>query len=312
MRHCLTLKEWTPNAVGALLDLAVDIKREPHRFHEAARRKVLVMIFEKPSLRTRISFEAGMAQMGGHAVYYDLSTSPLGAGKETIEDTSRVLGRFADILCARLFQHAHVECLARLAGIPVINALTDYAHPCQILADLLTIREHCGRLEGLTLAYLGDACNNVTHSLAFGCALMGLNLRIACPDQPAFQPHPDVLAAATRLTSEGNRPPAVMPDPMEAVQDADIVYTDSWMSYHIPAAQQEARTAILKPYQVDARKMALAKPEAVFMNCLPAMRGFEQTAEVLEGPQSIVFDQAENRLHAQKALLITLLEEAAR
>jgi ornithine carbamoyltransferase len=306
MKHLIALKDYTYHDIAEILDLAETIKRSPEKFHRAMYRKMLVMIFEKPSLRTRVSFETGICQMGGNAIYYDMSTSPLGAGKETIEDTAKVLGRYADMMMARLFSHEILEKLADWAGIPVINGLTDFNHPCQIISDLLSIREHKGALAGLTLAYFGDGNNNVTHSLLYGCAIMGMTVRIACPRGEAFCPLSNVLAEAVELSDKSGATVLVTHDPIEAARGADIVYTDSWMSYHIPEEKKEARIKAFMPYQVNAELMAHAASNAIFMNCLPAVRGFEQTAEVIDGPASIVFDQAENRLHAQKAIMLFL------
>jgi len=305
MRHLITLKDYTRDEIVEIIDLAAEIKGRPEKFCDAMRRKVMVMIFEKPSLRTRVSFETGIYQMGGNAIYYDMTTSPLGAGKETIEDTARVLGRYADLILARLFAHSAMEKLADNAGIPVINGLTDFNHPCQVLSDLLTIREHKKSLEGLTLTYLGDAKNNVTHSLLLGCAVMGIHIRVGCPAGRDYNPLPDVLTDAERLAKRSGSSVRVTHDPLDAVTNADIVYTDSWMSYHIPEKEKERRIQDLFPYQVNAALMNQAASDALFMNCLPAIRGMEQTADVLDGPRSIVFDQAENRLHAQKAIMLT-------
>jgi ornithine carbamoyltransferase len=309
MRHLISLKDWEREEIEEVIELAREIKKAPERYRDFMRGKVLVMIFEKPSLRTRVSFEVGMYQMGGGAVFYDTSTSPLGAGKETIHDTVKTLSRYADLIMARLFEHEKILEMAKFADIPVINGLTDFSHPCQILADLLTITEHKGSLEGITLAYLGDAKNNVTHSLLFSCPKVGVNIRVGCPEGEEFSPLPEVLHYSIEQGSQSGATVMVTRDPHEAVRGADVIYTDSWMSYHIPQGALDSRVKALKPFQVDAEKMALGAPDAIFMNCLPALRGFEQTADVIDGPQSVVFDQAENRLHAQKALMIALIKK---
>lgn len=306
MRHLLTLREWSPKQILDVLDLAAEVKAHPERTANALERKTLLMIFEKPSLRTRLSFETGMTQLGGHAIYYDMSTSPMGGGKETIEDSIKVISRMCDIVMARLFHHGDLLKMAEHAAVPVINALTDDSHPCQILADLQTIREHKGRLEGLRLAYVGDGFNNVTHSLMHGCTKLGIHCRVGAPESQ--MPAVETVEACARFAAEAGSELVVTDDPIEAVRDADVVYTDSWMSYHIPKEQEEERIRLFTPYQVNAGLMAHAAPDAIFMNCLPALRGCEQTAEVIDGPQSVVFDEAENRLHAQKAVLLTLLE----
>jgi ornithine carbamoyltransferase len=311
MRHVISLRDWSREEIEGILDLAKEIKKAPERYRDCMEGKILVMIFEKPSLRTRVSFEAGMCQMGGNAIFYDMSSSPLGAGKETIHDTVKTLSRYADLIMARLFEHQKIEEMARFSDIPVINGLTDFSHPCQILSDLLTISENKGSLEGITLAYLGDANNNVTHSLLYGCPKMGMNLRIGCPEGEEFSPLPEVVDEAIKQGTRSGATVTVTRDPLEAVRGADVIYTDSWMSYHISQEALDSRVNSLKPFQVDGEKMALGAPDAVFMNCLPALRGLEQTAEVIDGPQSIVFDQAENRLHAQKAIMVALMKEKA-
>ncbi|HKL20811.1 MAG TPA: ornithine carbamoyltransferase [Tichowtungia sp.] len=304
MKHLISLKDWSPKAICEILDLAVNVKAAPEQYASAMEGKTLLMIFEKPSLRTRISFETGIFQLGGHGIYYDMSTSPMGGGKETIEDSIKVISRMCDLVMARLFKHEHILEMAEHATVPIINALTDNSHPCQILADLLTIQEKKDSLKGLTLAYLGDGFNNVTHSLMYGCTKTGMNIRVGSP--PGHQPDPAVAAQCETFAEESGAEVLITGSAEEAVAGADVVYTDSWMSYHIPKEEEAARIEVFKPYQVTAERMALAADDAIFMNCLPALRGAEQTAEVIDGPQSVVFDEAENRLHAQKAVMLTL------
>lgn len=312
MLHLITLKDWTAEQIGAVLDLGAEVKRNPVKFENVMHRKTLLMVFEKPSLRTRVSFEVGMGQLGGHAIFYDTSTSPLGAGKESVHDTVKTVSRYVDLIMARLFEHAKIEEMAKFATVPVINALTNFSHPCQILADLMTIQEKKGRLQGLTLAYLGDSNNNVTHSLLYGCTKMGMNIRIGCPEGDGYSPAKEVFNHAVKTGRKNNVEVKLTHDPVEAVKDADVVYADSWMSYHIPPHELNDRVRIFTPYQVNAELMKHAKPDAIFMNCLPALRGYEQTAEVIDGPQSVVFDEAENRLHVQKAVMIKLLKESGK
>ena len=302
MKHLLTLQDLGVDQLSAILDLADEMKTRPEAFANTMAGRTLLMMFEKPSLRTRVSFETGFHKMGGHAIYYNLMTSPLGAGKESVSDMAKVLSRYVDIVMARLFEHSDIEELAADADVPVINALTNFSHPCQILADFQTLREKKGRLEGLRLAYYGDANNNVTHSLMFGCELAGIECVVACPDDAEYRPAAEVLAAApsTRVVHE--------PGPAGAI-DADVIYADTWMSYHIKKDEMDRRRADLEPFQVNTPVMAAAKADAVFMNCLPAHRGAEQTAEVIDGPQSIVFDQAENRMWAQNALMALLMRD---
>ena len=310
MLHLLTLKDWPQHLIEEVVRLAIDVKRDPQSYDNAMYRKTLFMIFEKPSLRTRVSFEAGMNQLGGHAIFYDLINSPLRSGKENIHDTVKTISRYGDLIMARLFDHRHLEEMAAFSEIPVINGLTDFTHPCQILADLLTIFEEKGFWKGHTLAYLGDSNNNVTHSLLYGCSKTGIHVQVGCPPDKTFQPNPTVVEEAKALGRQTDAHVLVTEDPNEAMHGADIIYADSWMSYHIPPKELEKRVETLRPYQVNGALMKKAQPDAIFMNCLPAMRGYEQTAEVIDGPQSVVFKQAENRLHAQKAIMIKLQKES--
>jgi ornithine carbamoyltransferase len=305
--HLLSLKDWPPELIEEVIDHGRYIKGHPLEFAQAMRGKTLLMLFEKPSLRTRVSFEVGMEQLGGHAIYYDLGASPFGQGKESIADLARTASRYVDVIMARTFQHEAIEELARFATVPVINGLSNFSHPCQILGDLMTLREQKKKLAGLKLAYLGDANNNVTHSLLFACPKVGMHISLGCPADAAYMPLPKVLTIAWALAEAAGTKAEVHHQAAAAVASADVVYTDSWMSYHIPEAQREERLAALRPFQVTTELLQMAKPDAVFMHCLPAQRGVEQTAEVIDGPQSIVFDQAENRLHIQKAIILKLV-----
>lgn len=307
MKHLISLQDWSPSLISDVLTLAKEVKSMPENYHSAMHRKTLLMIFEKPSLRTRVSFETGFAQMGGNAIFYDLATSPLSSGKENVADMIRVVSRYADIIMGRLYEQKHIEEMAALSRVPVINGLTNYDHPCQILADMQTIIEHKGRLKGLKLAYLGDAHNNVTHALMFGCTKMGMDISVGCPAGAEYMPMDDVVAASKANAAQSGSRILITNDAAEAARGADVVYTDTWMSYHIPPHKAEMRVKIFKPYQVNEALMAHAKKDAIFMNCLPAVRGYEQTAEVIDGPQSVVFDEAENRLHIQKAVMLRLL-----
>jgi ornithine carbamoyltransferase len=299
-RDCLTLAEFAPEETGLILDEAVKIKtlqksRIPYR---PLRGRTLAMVFQKPSNRTRVSFEVGMYQLGGHAL--SLSPQEIQMGKrETPSDTGRVLARYIDAIMVRTFDHGEVEELAGAAQVPVINGLTDQHHPCQALADLLTVREEFGRLEGVEISYIGDG-NNVAHSLAIGCALTGANLTIAHPEGHA--PDPGVVKLAEKLGAV----PTLTEDPQEAATGARVIYTDVWASMGQEDEAEERKKKFV-PYQVDEELVSLAERDAIFLHCLPAHRGEEVTAEVIDGPQSRVFDQAENRLHAQKALLYLLL-----
>ena len=299
-RDCLTLAEFTPEEVALILNEAVKIKalqrsRIPYR---PLRGRTLAMVFQKPSNRTRVSFEVGMYQLGGHAL--SLSPQEIQMGKrETPSDTGRVLARYIDAIMVRTFDHEELEELAGAADVPVINGLSDAHHPCQALADLLTVREEFGTLEGVKIAYVGDG-NNVAHSLAIACALTGAELAIAHPE--GHGPDKKVLEAAENLGSA----PTITDDPREAAAGARVVYTDVWASMG-QETEAEGRKEEFGPFQVNEELMGLAAEDAIFLHCLPAHRGQEVTARVIDGPQSHVFDQAENRLHAQKALLYLLL-----
>ncbi len=295
----LSLEGFTMEKIEGLIGVAQDIKKDPKAYAWDLEGKTLLSIFEKPSLRTRISFELAMKQLGGHTITIDSQSTPMGK-KESIEDTAKVASRYADIIMARMYSHADLIKLAQNASVPVINGLTNKFHPCQILSDLLTIKEKKGKFEGLKLAYFGDADNNVTHCLLLGCAIMGINIHVACPK--GYWPQVDVLQKAIALASGSEV--VVGECPENAARKADIIYTDSWMSYHIKEEEKPRRIRDLMPFQVTSRLMKAANKGAMFMNCLPAQRGMEQSAEVIDGPQSIVFDQAENRLHMQKAILL--------
>jgi len=306
VEHLLSLNDKSSEWVKEVIDKAIEIKKNPENYKKAMKQRTLLMIFEKASLRTRVSFETGMTQMRGHAIYYDVANSPLGK-KETFEDTAKTASRYVDIIMARLNKFEDLKKFAENATVPVIDALSDMNHPCQILCDLQTIKEKKGTLKGLTLAYFGDCENNVTYSLMHGCAHVGMNIKVCCPEDKLFMPVQEKVDEAKEIAEKTGAKITITHDVNEAAKDADIVYTDSWMSYHIPTDKMEERKAKLMPYQVNVAVMNMAKPDAIFMNCLPAMRGMEQTAEVVDGPQSIVFDQAENRLHAQKAIMLKLL-----
>lgn len=307
MKHLLTLKDLGPEGVQEIISLAQKIKSAPQDFSQALRQKTLLMIFEKPSLRTRLSFEAGMTKLGGHAIYYDTRTSPMGSGKESVSDTIKVASRFVDIIMARLFKHSDLEEMADVSNVPVINGLTNFNHPCQILADLLTIHEVKGELKGKTLCYLGDSNNNVTHSLMMGAALAGMHMRVACPARTEYSPAKAIIDDTSVVAHKQGGSIKVYEDAHEAAQNSDVIYTDTWMSYHIEKDAERARLEALTPYQVNNSIMDVADPDAIFMNCLPALRGYEQTAAVIDGPQSVVFDQAENRMWAQNAVLVNAL-----
>ncbi|MGI6318872.1 MAG: ornithine carbamoyltransferase [Dethiobacteria bacterium] len=303
-KHCLSLQDFTAAEIRAILELAVELKAkqkagEPHRLLEG---KTLGMIFQKPSTRTRVSFEVGMWQLGGYALFLSSQELQIGRG-EPIKDTAAVLSRYLDGIMIRTFDHAEVEELAANSSVPVINGLTDLLHPCQVLADLLTIKEKLGRLEGLKVAYVGDG-NNVAHSLLLGCSKMGINIYVGTPSQ--YRPMDKILKMARDNAVASGGSVHLLEDPAETVKDADVIYTDVWASMG-QEEEKEKRKAIFSSYQVNRKLLELALPGALVMHCLPAYRGWEISADVLDGRQSVVVDQAENRLHAQKALMAMLM-----
>lgn len=297
-RDLLSLADLGSLEVQALLSLAHRLKAgEPG---PDLSRKSLGLLFRKASTRTRVSFSVAMYQLGGHVIDLDPNVTQVSRG-EPIEDTARVLDRYVDILAIRTFAQAELETFAQYCKIPIINALTDLEHPCQALADLLTIQENFGKLQGLTLTYVGDG-NNVAHSLLLGCALVGMNVRVATPK--GFMPDSEVVAKARSIAQ--NSEVIVTHDPKLAAQSAHVLYTDVWASMG-QEAEAEDRVPVFQPFQLNAELMSLADRKAIALHCLPAHRSEEITDEVLEGNQSRVWDQAENRLHAQKALLASLL-----
>lgn len=307
MKDLISLRDWSADQIKRVLDLAAKIKGDPVAYKHAMEQKTLLMIFEKPSLRTRLSFEAGMTQMGGHAIYYHTENSPMGSGKESISDSMKTASRFVDIIMARLYNHDDLIEMASHSTVPVINALTNDSHPCQILADLLSIQEKKGILENLKIAYVGDGFNNVTHSLMTGATKLGLDIVVASPHGDQYMPSEEITNLCRSYANDSGGSVFVTNSAEDAVKGADVIYTDSWMSYHIPEDQKSDRIELFMPYQVNKDLLSLSNPDAIFMNCLPATRGCEQTADVIDGPQSIVFDQAENRLHAQKAVMLSLV-----
>jgi len=293
-KHLLSDLDLTVEALRELLDLAAQMKRAPTRFAKALSGRYLSLLFEKPSLRTRLTFELAIKQLGGDAVNY---AGPIGE-REPVKDVARNLERWTQGIVARVFAQSTIEELAMWSHVPVINALSDRYHPCQILADMLTLQERFGRLEGLKLAFVGDG-NNVAHSLMLTAGRLGVQVAVATP--PGYRPDAAIVAEASELGSI-----TVTQDVSEALDGADAVYTDVWTSMGQEAESAERRRAFV-PYQVNSDLFAQAKPEAIFLHCLPAKRGEEVTDQVMESPRSAVFDQAENRLHAQKALLVMLL-----
>lgn len=304
-RDFLTVSEYTKEQLMDLIEFAIELKRMqkegiPHRYLEG---KTLAMIFEKSSTRTRVSFETGMFQLGGMAQFLNSNDLQLGNG-ETISDTAQVLARYVDAIMIRTFGHEIVEEMADNSSVPVINGLTDSAHPCQILTDLMTIYEKKGSFDNLKLAYVGDG-NNVSNSLIIGCAIMGIDCYIGVPE--GYEVNEGILQKAKAVASESGSVVKQVNDPHEAVQDADIIYTDVWASMGFEAEMKERQKAFA-PYQVNDELVGGAKDDYMFMHCLPARRNEEVTDSVIDSENSVVFDQAENRLHAQKAVLVALVD----
>lgn len=301
-RDLLSVDDLSPSELGSVLDLAAKAKAQPGDYAERLAGRAVAMIFEKPSTRTRVSFEMAVASAGGHPVPLSSTELQLGRG-ETIEDTGRVLSRYVDAIVLRTFEQERLEVLAGAASVPVVNALSDFEHPCQCLADLLTVHEAKGDLAGRTITYLGDG-NNVTHSLMLGGAKAGMHVRAGTP--PGFEPIPQVVQRASEIAAETGGSITVTHDPVAASRDADVLYTDGWASMG-REEEAEERALVFPAYALDRQKVEVAKPDVTVMHCLPAHRGQEITGEVIDGPFSVVWDQAENRMHTQKALLLWLL-----
>jgi len=295
-RHDL---DFSVEQLNAVLDLSKEVKQSRTRFSSALKGRYAALLFEKPSLRTRMTFELAMKQLGGDVV----TQIGMIGDREPLKDVARNLARWTDVIVARTFAQETVDQLAHWSGLPVINALTDLYHPCQALADILTLKEKFGRLRGLKLAYVGDG-NNVAHSLMLCCARLGINMTIATP--AGYAPKTSVIAHAIELSRISGSRIEVTTDPLDAVQNSHAVYTDVWTSMG-QEAEAEERKRIFSPYQVNQNLLSCARPDTLFMHCLPAKRGQEVTDEVMESAQSVAFDQAENRLHVQKAVLLTLL-----
>jgi ornithine carbamoyltransferase len=306
-RHFLRDDDLTQAEQLEILDLAVELKKDRYAQKPLAGPQTVAVIFDKSSTRTRVSFAVGVADLGGSPLIISTANSQLG-GKETPSDTARVLERMVSMIVWRTYAQSGLEEMALNTTVPVVNALSDDFHPCQLLADLLTIREHRGSLAGLTVTFLGDGACNMAHSYLLAGAVAGMHVRIAAP--AAYAPDAPVVADAAALAATSGGSVAVFTDPVEATTGVDIVVTDTWVSMGKEDEKAE-RLETFGAYRVDAALMALAKPDALFLHCLPADRGYEVTADVIDGGQSVIWDEAENRLHAQKALMVWLLERAA-
>ncbi len=306
-RHLLTLLDYSPEEILYLLDLADELKAEYRKYGGHPNRKPLKkslgMMFEKTSTRTRVSFETGIWELGGQPLFLSFRDTQLVGTGETPADTAKVLSRYLGGIMARVYKHETLTALAEHATIPVINGLCNLYHPCQILADLQTIREHKKKLKGLKLVYVGDG-NNVCHSLMIGCTKVGMNITVVCPDD--YKPNEEITKKVQALAQKYGTKLEITNDIPSGVKDADVVYTDTWVSMG-DEAQKEIRLKAFKGFTVDAKLMSYAKPDAIFMHCLPAHRGYEVADEVIDSKQSVVFDEAENRKHAQKAVMLSLM-----
>ena len=306
-RHFLRDDDLTQAEQTTILDLAVQLKKDRYQTKPLAGPQTVAVIFDKSSTRTRVSFAVGIADLGGTPLIISTANSQLG-GKETPSDTARVLERMVSAIVWRTYAQSGLEEMANGTTVPVVNALSDEFHPCQLLADLLTIREHRGDLAGLTVTFLGDGASNMAQSYLLACAVAGIHVRIASPID--YAPDAAVVSDADAIAATTGGSVTLFTDPVEAVAGVDVVVTDTWVSMGKEAEKAE-RLVTFGAYRVDSDLMALAKPDALFLHCLPADRGYEVTAEVIDGEQSVIWDEAENRLHAQKALLVWLLEQAA-
>ncbi|MGH3385461.1 MAG: ornithine carbamoyltransferase [Nocardioidaceae bacterium] len=304
-RHFLRDDDLSPAEQAEVLALAGTLKRDRFAQQPLAGPQTVALIFDKPSTRTRVSFAVGVGDLGGLPLVIDATTSQLGRG-EPVEDTARVLERQVAAIVWRTFAQQRIEAMAAVSSVPVVNALTDQLHPCQLLADLLTVQEHKGALAGLTLTYLGDGANNMAHSYLLAGATAGMHVRVAAPAE--LTPHAQILARAAAIAKTTGGSVAHLTDAAEACAGADVLATDTWVSMG-DEADAEAHRALLTPYALDEAALAKADPEAIVLHCLPAYRDVEIAAAVIDGPQSVVWDEAENRLHAQKALLVWLLAQ---
>jgi ornithine carbamoyltransferase len=307
VRHFLKDDDITPAEQAAILELAHELKRDPYSARPFEGPKTVAIIFDKTSTRTRVSFATGVADLGGSPLIIDSQTSQMG-GKESVADTAKVLGRQVASIVWRTYAQAGLDEMAANAGVPVINSLSDDYHPCQILSDLMTVQEHKGNLAGLKLAYIGDAANNMGNSYLIGCATAGMHVRIAAP--AGYLPAAHIVRRAEDIAKETGGSIEVFGNPEQAIVGADVVTTDTWVSMG-QESEKAKRLADFAGYTIDAELMALANENAIFLHCLPAYRGYEVSADVIDGPQSVVWDEAENRLHAQKALMVWLAKHSA-
>ena len=304
MKHLLSDFDLSRDEVHEILKLSERIKRNPEKYGDFLKGKTLVMLFELASLRTRISFEAGMNRLGGHAIFYSIE----GGGftrSETLEDGVKNLNKYVDCIMARVLKQEAIERIGAAATIPVINGMTEVYHPCQNLADLLTIQEKKGELEGLKIAYVGDGGCNTANSTMIGCSSVGMDVTVVCPDYPKYSPSPEILS---KIVEHSGGEITVSHDPAKGVAEADVIYTDVWVSAGMEEEKKQ-RMEAFPPFQVNSKLVSRAKPDSIVMHCLPAHRGYEITSEVMDSANSVVFDQAGNRMHAQNGLLFWLLKK---
>ena len=305
VRHFLKDDDITSAEQAEIIRLAIELKSKPYSRRPFDGPKTVALIFDKTSTRTRVSFAVGVADLGGAPLIIDSQTSQMG-GKESVADTARVLERQVAAIVWRTYAHAGLEEMAANSSVPVINSLSDDYHPCQLLADLMTVQEHKGKTAGLTIAYIGDAANNMANSYLVACALAGMHVRVAAPAK--YQPNADVVAKACAIADLTGGSVSLSQSPAEAIAGADVVTTDTWISMG-QESEKAQRIADFAGYTIDANLMSQAATDAIFLHCLPAYRGYEVSTEVIDGPQSVIWDEAENRLHAQKALMVWLAEQ---
>lgn len=303
-KDLISIKDLSGKEIEEIFSLTDKLKKDRARYNKALAGKTLALIFQKPSNRTRVSFSVGMYQLGGNSIYLAPNEINLGV-RETVEDVAKTLSRYVDGIVLRTFEHKNVLELAKFATVPVINGLSDFSHPCQGLADVYTVKEKFKKLKGVTLAYVGDG-NNVCNSLLFACAKVGMNMNVGCPK--GYEPDSAVVSDAKSIAAKAGGKISIFNDPLQAAKDADVLYTDVWASMG-QEQEAKARKEIFKDYQVNSVLMKLAKKNCLIMHCLPAHRGEEITDEAMDSPNSVVFDEAENRMHVQKAILIKLLGE---
>jgi ornithine carbamoyltransferase len=309
VKHFLEIRDLSKNEILELINLSIKIRKNPKKYSKSLFGKTLLLLFEAPSLRTEVSLETAIFQMGGEPIAFHAENSPWKFGKETIEDVAKVISQYCDIVALRIYSHEDLVKFAKNSKIPVLNAMSDFSHPTQIIADLMTIIEIKKKLKNLKLCYLGDGNNNVTNSLLYGCSKIGINISVGCPKGKEYNVQRNVLTESKKFARKNKSSVGVYHNAKDAIKDADVVYTDSWMSYRINPSEKKKRFKVFKEFQVNNKIMKHAKKNAIFMHCLPAKRGDEVTKQVIDGKQSVVFLQAKNRLFSEKAVLYKLLKK---